>query len=468
MVFSSLTFLYVFLPVVLIAYYLVPPKWKNIVIFISGIIFFAWGEPVYVLLMLFTTVVDYTAGRLMDKYDDRPKLRTVFLLMSVIIDLSLLATFKYSSFLIQNFNDLFGTQITDPKLPLPIGISFYTFQSMSYSIDMYMRNIKVQKSLINYISYVSLFPQIVAGPIVRYQDVANEIDHRTITTSKVSQGIGIFLLGLGKKVLIANNIGALWTTIKATDISQLSTLTAWLGILAFTFQIYFDFSGYSDMAVGLGKMLGFEFPQNFNYPYLSRSISEFWRRWHITLGTWFRCYVYIPLGGNRNGKFATLRNLLIVWFLTGLWHGASWNFIVWGLYSGILIILERLFLGKLLEKLPAFLSTAYCFLLVVIGWVIFEIDSIPKILSYLKVMFFGSSVGIIDSKSIYYLASYAIIFLICIIGSTDYPKKLAAKLQESHPVLISGVYPIYQTALMVASTAYLVFATYNPFLYFRF
>ena len=468
MVFSSLTFLYVFLPLVLIAYYLVPSKWKNIVIFISGIIFFAWGEPVYVLLMLFTTVVDYTAGRLMDKYDDRPKLRTVFLLMSVIIDLSLLATFKYSSFLIQNFNDLFGTQITDPKLPLPIGISFYTFQSMSYSIDMYMRNIKVQKSLINYISYVSLFPQIVAGPIVRYQDVANEIDHRTITTSKVSQGIGVFLLGLGKKVLIANNIGALWTTIKATDISQLSTLTAWLGILAFTFQIYFDFSGYSDMAVGLGKMLGCEFPQNFNYPYLSRSISEFWRRWHITLGTWFRCYVYIPLGGNRNGKLATLRNLLIVWFLTGLWHGASWNFIVWGLYFGILIIMERLFLGKLLEKLPAFLSTAYCFLLVVIGWVIFEIDSIPKILSYLKVMFFGSSVGIIDSKSIYYLASYAIIFLICIIGSTDYPKKLAVKLQNSHPVLISGVYPIYQAALMVASTAYLVFATYNPFLYFRF
>ena len=265
MVFSSLTFLYVFLPLVLIAYYLVPSKWKNIVIFISGIIFFAWGEPVYVLLMLFTTIVDYTAGRLMDKYDDRPKLRTVFLLMSVIIDLGLLATFKYSSFLIQNFNDLFGTQIIDPKLPLPIGISFYTFQSMSYSIDMYMRNIKVQKSLINYISYVSLFPQIVAGPIVRYQDVANEIDHRTITTSKVSQGIGIFLLGLGKKVLIANNIGALWTTIKATDISQLSTLTAWLGILAFTFQIYFDFSGYSDIAVGLGKMLGFELPQNINY-----------------------------------------------------------------------------------------------------------------------------------------------------------------------------------------------------------
>ncbi len=468
MVFSSLTFLYVFLPIVLIAYYLVPMRLKNIVIFISGVLFFAWGEPVYVLLMLFTTVVDYTAGRLIDKFDDRPKLRTVFLLMSVVIDLGLLATFKYSSFLIQNINELFGTQIVDPQLPLPIGISFYTFQSMSYSIDMYMRNIKVQKSLINYISYVSLFPQIVAGPIVRYQDVADEIDHRSITTSKVSQGIGIFLLGLGKKVLIANNIGALWTTVKATDISQLSTLTAWLGILAFTFQIYFDFSGYSDMAVGLGKMLGFEFPQNFNYPYLSRSVSEFWRRWHITLGTWFRCYVYIPLGGNRKGKLTTLRNLLIVWLLTGLWHGASWNFIVWGLYFGVLIIMERLFLGKLLEKLPAVLSTAYSFLLVVIGWVIFEIDSIPKILSYLKVMFFGSSVGIIDSKSIYYLASYAIIFLICIIGSTDYPKKLAEKLQNRHPILVSGIYPIYQAALMAASTAYLVFATYNPFLYFRF
>ncbi len=468
MVFSSLTFLYVFLPIVLITYYLSPMKGKNLIILLSGIFFYAWGEPFYVIIMLFSTVVDYTAGRLLARYDDKPKMRILFLLMSVVINLALLGVFKYGSFFIQNINALFGLQLFDPQLPLPIGISFYTFQSMSYTIDLYMRNIKVQKSIISFTSYVSLFPQIVAGPIVRYQDVANEIDNREITLAKVSDGIRIFLIGLSKKVLLANNIGALWTLIKGIDISEISTLTAWLGILAFAFQIYFDFSGYSDMAIGLGKMLGFEFPQNFNYPYLSRSISEFWRRWHITLGTWFRCYVYIPLGGNRKGKLKTLRNLLIVWFLTGLWHGASWNFVLWGLYFGAIIILERLFLGKWLEKLPALLSTLYSFLLVTIGWVLFEIESIPQILSYLKTMFFGSSVGLVDSQSLYFLTTYGIIFLICILASTDYPKKLINQLNSRAPRLVQGVSPVYQLALMVASTAYLVFATYNPFLYFRF
>lgn len=468
MVFSSLTFLYVFLPLVLVAYYIAPMKGKNIIILISGILFYAWGEPFYVFLMLFSITVDYTMGRLIDRFDDKPKLRTLFLLASLIINLGLLCVFKYSSFLVQNINGLFGLQLFDPQLPLPIGISFYTFQSLSYTIDLYMRNIKVQKNIVSYISYVTLFPQIVAGPIVRYQDIANEIDHREITMSKVSEGIRIFLIGLGKKVLLANNIGALWTAVKGMELSEISTVTAWLGILAFTFQIYFDFSGYSDMAVGLGKMLGFEFPKNFNYPYLSRSISEFWRRWHITLGTWFRCYVYIPLGGNRHGTLKTLRNLLIVWFLTGLWHGASWNFILWGLYFGLLIILERLFLGKLLEKLPAALSTAYSFLLVVIGWVIFETESIPRIFAYLKAMFFGSSAGFADAQAVYFIATYGIVFLICILAATDYPKKLVEGLQKNHPKIVQGVSPIYQLALMVASTAYLVYATYNPFLYFRF
>jgi len=468
MVFSSLTFLYVFLPIVLIAYYIAPLKGKNIIIFLSGLLFYAWGEPFYVIIMLFSTVVDYTAGRLIDHFDNKPKMRTLFLLMSVVVNLALLGVFKYGSFIIQNINGLFGLQLFDPQLPLPIGISFYTFQSMSYTIDLYMRNIKVQKSIINFTSYVSLFPQIVAGPIVRYQDVANEIDDRTITMEKVSDGIRIFLIGLGKKVLLANNIGALWTLIKGMDISELSTATAWLGILAFSFQIYFDFSGYSDMAIGLGKMLGFEFPQNFNYPYLSRSIGEFWRRWHITLGTWFRCYVYIPLGGNRNGKLKTLRNLLITWLLTGIWHGASWNFVIWGLYFGILIILERLFLGKILEKLPAAISGAYTLLLVIISWVIFELENVPQILAYLKTMFFGSSVGFADAQSLYFLATYGIIFLICIFAATDYPKKLVAKIQARFPLLVQGVSPVYQLGLMLASTAYLVFATYNPFLYFRF
>lgn len=468
MVFSGLLFLYIFLPIVLIAYYLCKPRGKNIVILISGIVFYAFGEPFYVLLMLFTTVVDYTAGRLIDKYDARPKMRTLFLVISITINLGLLATFKYSSFLLENINALLGLDGLKVNLALPIGISFYTFQSMSYTIDLYMRNIKVQKSLARYISYVSLFPQIVAGPIVRYQDVANELEYRTITMDKISDGVRIFLIGLAKKVLLANNIGALWTSVKGMEPSTLSVATAWLGILAFTFQIYFDFSGYSDMAIGLGKMLGFQFPQNFNYPYLSKSISEFWRRWHMTLGGWFRSYVYIPLGGNRHGTLKTLRNLLIVWFLTGLWHGASWNFILWGLYFGVLIILERLFLGKLLEKLPACLSTAYSFLLVVIGWVIFETESIPRIFSYLKVMFFGSKVGFADSQALYFLASYFVVFLVCIIAATDYPKKMMEKLLARHPYLMSGFSTVYQSALMLVSTAYIVDSSYNPFLYFRF
>ncbi len=468
MVFSTLIFLYVFLVVVMLIYYVCPPKGQNIVILISGLFFYAWGEPFYLFLMLFTTVVDYTAGRLIDYYDSRPKMRTLFLVMSLVINLGLLGVFKYSSFFITNINGLLGIQLFDPKLALPIGISFYTFQSLSYTIDLYMRNIKVQKSLARYISYVSLFPQIVAGPIVRYQDVAGELESRTITTQKVSDGIGIFLIGLGKKVILANNIGSLWTSVKGMELGDISTATAWIGILAFTFQIYFDFSGYSDMAVGLGKMLGFEFPKNFDYPYLSRSISEFWRRWHITLGTWFRCYVYIPLGGNRHSMLKTLRNLLIVWALTGLWHGASWNFVMWGLYFGVIIILERLFLGKLLEKLPAVLSTAYSFLLVVIGWVIFETESVPRIFSYLKIMFFGSEAGLADSQSAYFFLSYAVVFIICIIASTSYPKRLAMRFHARFPALASGSYTVYQLALMIVSTAYLVNATYNPFLYFRF
>ncbi len=468
MVFSTPIFLFVFLVVVMITYYLCGPKGKNIVILISGLVFFAWGEPFYLFLMLFTTVVDYTAGRLIDYYDDKPRLRTLFLVMSLVINLGLLGVFKYGSFVVTSINGLFGVQLFDPQLALPIGISFYTFQSLSYTIDLYLRNIKVQKNLARYISYVSLFPQLIAGPIVRYQDVAGEMESRTITMQKVSDGIGIFLIGLGKKVILANNIGALWTSVKGMELGDISTATAWLGILAFTFQIYFDFSGYSDMAVGLGKMLGFEFPQNFDYPYLSKSISEFWRRWHITLGTWFRCYVYIPLGGNRKGKLNTLRNLLIVWFLTGLWHGASWNFVLWGLYFGVLIILERLFLGKILEKLPKIVSTLYSFLLVVIGWVIFEIESVPRIFSYVKIMFFGSEAGIIDSQSAYFFLSYAVIFVLCAFGSTNYPKRLALRLHARFPALASGGYVVYQMALLVICTAYLVTATYNPFLYFRF
>lgn len=468
MVFSSLTFMFFFLTIVLVSYFLVPMKGKNIIILISGLFFYAWGEPKYVIIMVFSAAIDYCAGRLMDKYDDNQKRRTICLLVSVIMNLSLLGVFKYSSFIITNINGLTGLSIPDPKLALPIGISFYTFQSMSYTIDLYMRNIKVQKNMLNFLSYVTLFPQIVAGPIVRYEDVAGEIDTRTITVSKVSEGIGTFIKGLAKKVLIANNIGAVWTMVKAMDYSGISTTTAWIGILAFTFQIYFDFSGYSDMACGLGKVLGFNFPQNFNYPYISKSISEFWRRWHITLGSWFRSYVYIPMGGNRKGLGRTIINLLVVWMLTGIWHGASWNFIVWGLYFGVLIIIERLFMGKVLEKLPAVISWAYTFILVVIGWVFFDIDGLGSAWNYLRAMF-GANKVFLDNTSKYLFMSNILIFIICIITSTEIIKKLYEKVMKSKcATAVSYAMPVVQLATMVICTSFLVNATYNPFLYFRF
>ena len=313
MVFSSLTFLFAFLPITLILYYLVPKKAKNVVILISGLVFYAWGEPINVLVMILSTFIDYTAGRIIDKYDDRPKIRTACLLVSLIMNIGLLATFKYLGFIIEALNAGFGIAIPNPNLPLPIGISFFTFQSMSYTIDLYRRQIKVQKNAASFMAFVTLFPQIVAGPIVRYEDIQNEIDDRTITEKMIGDGISRFIVGLGKKVLIANNIGLLWTEIKAMDYGEISAVTAWLGILAFTFQIYFDFSGYSDMAIGLGKMMGFRFPENFNYPYMSHSVAEFWRRWHITLGDWFKSYIYFPMGGSRKGLPRTIINLLVVW-----------------------------------------------------------------------------------------------------------------------------------------------------------
>ncbi|MDE6727011.1 MAG: MBOAT family protein, partial [Oscillospiraceae bacterium] len=347
MVFSGLTFMLAFLPIILILYYAVPKKGKNIIILISGLLFYAWGEPLYVFVMILSTFIDYTAGRIMDKFDDNQKVRRICLLVSILMNLGLLGIFKYSDFLVSSINGWFGAEIKNPfvvlfnamfggindkleKLPMPIGISFFTFQSMSYTIDLYRRKIKVQKSAVNFMAFVTLFPQIVAGPIVRYEDVQNELDDRAITESMVGEGISRFITGLGKKVLIADNIGALWDQVKAMDVSSLSAVSAWLGILAFTFQIYFDFSGYSDMAIGLGKMMGFNFPENFDYPYMSKSISEFWRRWHMTLGGWFKSYVYFPLGGSRKGLPRTVVNLLIVWTVTGIWHGASWNFMIWG------------------------------------------------------------------------------------------------------------------------------------------
>lgn len=461
-------------------------KLRNLLIFLTGLFFYAWGEPFYVILMLLSTTIDYTAGRLMAKYDDDQKKRKLCLIVSICMNVGLLAVFKYSDFFFDSINAALGTKLTNPvilankglnklfpfglnekRVDLPIGISFYTFQSMSYTIDLYLRNISVQKSFLNFASYVSLFPQIVAGPIVRYEHVAGELESRTVNMPKISSGIGMFVKGLAKKVLLANNIGIVWTEIKAMDYGEISAATAWIGILAFTFQIYFDFSGYSDMAIGLGRMLGFEFPINFDHPYISKSVSEFWRRWHITLGSWFRSYVYIPLGGNRNGALKTYRNLFIVWFLTGLWHGASWNFVLWGLYFGVLIVIERLGFGKILEKLPAPVSMLYTFLAAVFGWVLFDTNTLSDAGHYIAAMF-GAGGAAVDSYARYMLSSNCIIFVICILVAGGLGDSLIKHINAKNKqfALVMSV-PVKLMGLLIC-TSYLVDASYNPFLYFRF
>ena len=470
----------------MLCYFFSNNKVRNIIIFITGLFFYAWGEPFYVCIMLMSTLIDYTAGRLMHKFDDDNKKRKLCLIVSICMNVGLLAVFKYSDFIFDTVNSLLGTDITNPvilvnkalndiydfglnekRVDLPVGISFFTFQSMSYTIDLYLRNISVQKSFLNFASYVSLFPQIVAGPIVRYDQVAGELEERTVNIPKISAGVSLFVKGLAKKVLLANNIGIIWTQVKAMDYGSISAATAWLGILAFTFQIYFDFSGYSDMASGLGKMLGFEFPANFDHPYISKSVSEFWRRWHITLGSWFKSYVYIPLGGNRCGNFKTYRNLFIVWALTGLWHGASWNFVLWGLYFGVLIIIERLGFGKVLEKLPTAISMLYTFIAAVFGWVLFDTDTLSDAGAFIAAMF-GAGGSLTDGYFKYTLVSNCFLFVVCILVSGGVAGRLVTLAQEK-----SRRFKAVSTVVMAAGglllcTAYLVDASYNPFLYFRF
>ncbi len=464
MVFSDSVFLFMFLPLTLAVYYAVPFAFKNTVLFLTGLLFYAWGEPVYVLIMLLSTAIDYCAGRLMDRFDSNKKIRKATLLVSVVMNLSLLGIFKYGSFFIGSVNGIFGSAIPDPGLPLPIGISFFTFQSMSYTIDLYRRNIKVQKNFIDFAAFVTMFPQIVAGPIVRYEDVSAQLACRRIDLRSMSDGITRFVCGMCKKVLIANSIGALWTDVKAQDYASMPAATAWLGIAAFTLQIYFDFSGYSDMAIGLGKMLGFDFPENFRYPYNSKSIAEFWRRWHITLGDWFKSYVYFPLGGSRGSTAATIRNTLIVWLLTGLWHGASWNFILWGLYYGVLIILEKFVFRRLLERTPSALRHILTMLAVVFGWVIFEITSPASELEFVKAMLgFGGSFA--NSFTLNALHNYAVTFIAAIAISTGIPLKICKKLPEKRADTLSLV---GEAAGMTACIACLVDSGYNPFLYFNF
>jgi alginate O-acetyltransferase complex protein AlgI len=397
-----------------------------------------------------------------DKRRDRAKL---ILVLNAVVNLGLLFFFKYYDFLAESLGSVTGLSFLRPLgISLPIGISFYTFQNMSYPIDVYRGDARSQHSFIRYGTYVALFPQLIAGPIVRYKDIAGQLDHREETTGKFASGVCRFCVGLSKKVLLANNIGALWDVYKAMDPASLSAADAWLGALAFTFQIYFDFSGYSDMAIGLGRMLGFDFVENFNYPYISRSITEFWRRWHISLSTWFRDYVYIPLGGNRRGKGRQLLNLLIVWTLTGIWHGASWNFLFWGLYYALLLILEKLFLYDRLQKAPAWLGHVYALILVVIGWVLFSVEDLSSCLMYLRSMFFGGA-GLVSGTFLYYLRSFAPGILVMALASTPLAKSLYGRLPEHFTRIMN---PILVLASLILCTAYLVDSTYNPFLYFRF
>ena len=497
MVFSSIPFLFYFLPLCLILYYLVPFRWKNYVLLAFSLLFYAWGEPVYILLMIFETLSDYTLGLCMDRADQRPAVRRLCLLLSILIDLGCLGFFKYADFLVETVNALAGTAIMPLKLGLPIGISFFTFQTMSYTIDLYKREVAVEKNYFYYLTYVSMFPQLIAGPIVRFSTVNEELHARSITFDGFVEGGLRFLQGLFKKVLLANTIGAVWELIKASaftmgpatagtaaQTSALSTATAlstvlgpgttisvlgaWLGGLCFTLQLYFDFSAYSDMAIGMGRMLGFHYLENFNYPLSSVSVTDFWRRWHISLSTWFRDYVYIPLGGNRHGKLKQLRNMFVVWFLTGLWHGAAWNFVLWGLYYGVLLAFEKDVWGSALKKLPRILQHLYAILIVVFGFIIFVFDDMTELSQYIRIMFGMAGVPLVNRTLLWYLRNnFAILLIGCILAFPIYPW-LRAKLQKRIVTLSIVLTAFGYLALFLLATAYLVNDTYNPFLYFRF
>lgn len=468
MVFSSLLFLFKFLPIVLVLYFVLPKSMRNLALFAVSLFFYAWGEPVYVVLMIFSTVVDYTHGLLVEKAVSTGHKRRAKMIVasSMTINLLLLGFFKYSDFIIANINSLFGTAIPLLNLPLPIGISFYTFQTMSYTIDVYRGQAKAQRNIISFGAYVALFPQLIAGPIVQYKTIAKQLNSREETVDGFSSGVSRFMIGLGKKVLIANNVGIIWDNVKALDISSMPVITAWIGIIAFAFQIYFDFSGYSDMAIGLGRMFGFKFNENFDHPYISQTITEFWRRWHISLGTWFREYVYIPLGGNRRGLPMQIRNILIVWALTGIWHGASWNFLAWGLYFGLILTLEKMFLLKWLQKAPRILRHIYTLVLVLVSWAIFAFDDFAGGISYIGAMFSFKN-GFINSQTLYILFTSIVLLAIAAIGSTELPIKTARRLSSAGIGYVIAKNIVF-IAIFFLSTAYLVDASYNPFLYFRF
>lgn len=458
MVFSSILFIFRFLPIAMVIYFLTPKKLKNLSLLILSLIFYSWGEPRYFLLMIASIFVDYFISINIEKNNKNKKIKILLLAISIIFNVGILFFFKYINFFIENINSIFNMSLNNVKITLPLGISFYTFQTMSYTIDVFLGKVKAEKNIINFGAFVCLFPQLIAGPIVKYIDISKELKNRDINLDEIQAGIRLFILGLGSKVLIANNIGSLWNEVETMGFNNISTILAWMGIIAFSLQIYFDFNGYSLMAIGLGKILGFNFPNNFNYPYESRSITEFWRRWHITLGQWFKQYVYIPLGGNRLGRARTYFNLFIVWFLTGLWHGASYNFILWGLYFFILICIEKNGLLNLLNK-HKLISHIYTIFFILVGWVLFAVIDLNQIINFFKKMFIFNA----GNEWIYYLRNYIITYTIAIIFSTSFLKKIYNKFVKSNIVDT-----IILITIFLLSIAYLVDSSYNPFLYFRF
>ncbi len=461
MVFSSLLFLFRFLPIVFLIYYLVPAKLKNTVLFLASLFFYTWGEPKFFPVMLISIGVNYVAGLLMEKYDQKEGIRRACFWFSFAVTLGFLLFFKYTNFFLSNLNAAFGLSL--PLLPasefhLPLGISFYTFQILAYTIDVYRRKIKVEHNLIDFGAFVVLFPQLIAGPIVLYPDISRELKSRKITLAQVDEGVGLFIMGLASKILLADTIGSLWTEVQTLGFSNVSTALAWLGVLAYSFQLYFDFSGYSLMAIGLGRMLGFYFPQNFNYPYISKSITEFWRRWHITLSSWFREYVYIPLGGNRVKKSRQFFNIFVVWFLTGFWHGANWNFILWGLYFFVLLMIEKTFLLKHLQK-SRVLSHLYLIFFVMISWAIFAVSDL-SMLGELFARMFSLAGG---NDWMYYLRDYAGVLVLSVLASTPFFKILADTWGKNRIVRT-----VFLSALLMVCIAFMVDSTYSPFLYFNF
>lgn len=464
MVFSSLVFMFAYLPITLLAYYLVPRQGRNIFLFIVNLIFYGWGEPKLVLLMVFNIFFNYIGGWLVDKYRADAKKKKLFLILTCVLDIGILAVFKYTGMITETLNMLPFLNIPELQISLPIGISFYTFQTMSYVIDVYRDDAPVSKNFINFGTYVALFPQLIAGPIVRYRDVAEQLVNRRETLEMFTRGVKLFMVGLAKKVIIANTMGTLTTNIFATT-DENGVVGTWVGMIAYTFQIYFDFSGYSDMACGLGNMMGFEFLKNFNYPYIAKSITDFWRRWHISLSTWFKEYVYIPLGGNRKGVKRQILNLLIVWGLTGLWHGAAYNFVLWGLYYGLLLILEKFVLKKFLDKLPSFVQHIYTLFIVIIGWGLFYFTDVGQLGEFMVDLFnFGN--GICGDQAFNLIMSNLPMLIIAAVASTPLATMLYTRFEHTRFMWIPET--LYCMGVLAVSTASLVNQSYNPFLYFRF